>query len=97
MAKKRKSVKDMSHLEVMKGQDTWGLWPYLPIKRHVNHEVECCLLWAYKTFVEGNPPIPVFGASVYRLPETSEKFLATKKYEYANLEAVVADGWVVDD
>lgn len=88
-------------LDCMRDDMCWGLWPYLPIKRRNQSDVECGLIWAYRLFT-GKPgvlqsPIPVFTAFVYKLPPTLEEFLATKKYEYATLEALVAAGWIIDD
>lgn len=98
MGKKKKQPTD---LECMGNDRRWGLWPYLPIKRTLKDQSvpEFGLLWAYDVArnKHNKTPISVFGAFVYRLPPTREDFLATKKLEYANLEDLVAEGWIIDD
>ncbi len=83
-------------LMMLRDQDRWGMWPYLPLKRPGIGMPECVLVWAYTTDPEEKHPIPIYKAYLYQLPKTKEEFLATKLKEYASFEALVADGWVVD-
>ncbi len=85
--------KTPSDAEFISDPALWPLWPYLPIKRYPEgyHGPECCLLMATE-----RPWEVLFAACVYNLPKTREEFLKTKKYTYPSVEALLADGWVVD-
>jgi hypothetical protein len=93
--KKGKQVALMSDLEFMKATRDWPLWPYLPVKKPPCPELGSTsgLLWAYDV---DRGRVIIYGAFIYKMPPTRDDFLATKFKEYPSLEAMAADGWVVD-
>lgn len=95
-----KTMTKPTDLDCIKNDKCWGLWPYLPIKRYPQGKsIECGLLRVYETqrCIQRGEKLPVFSAFVYKLPPTVEEFLATKFLEYDSVEALIADGWVIDD
>ena len=72
----------------------WPRWPFLPMKRPGNHGPECCFLVQqkelilYKTYMFGLDDLP--GDTF------AEKVKDVKTYRYDNVDALLADGWVVD-
>ena len=77
----------LTDLEMMSSPNDWPRWPQLPLKRWRDGEMDCGVIveWA-----SGVRPI------IY-LKNLFQNFAAdTPTVEYPSLEALVADGWVVD-
>lgn len=97
MATKKKNSKwAQNDANFVTHPDLWPKWPYLPIKRWVKDEkgredMECGIILGTET-----PWSRVFVANIWHLPPTREEFLKTEKYQYPTVEALLADGWVVD-
>lgn len=74
--------------------DLWPKWPYLPVKRHVYEDGN------FKTLETGiifeNTRFTVFIANLFMLPKTLKEFLKLPKYEYTNVDDMLADKWIVD-
>ena len=71
------------------GEDHWPHWPLLPMKRRVNGDLHCGVIHARaKTCVVlGNVFVPM------ALEELSAEPTC---YRYDSVEAMLADGWIVD-
>lgn len=71
-----------AHLEMMRHENRWPVWPFLPLIR--GDEVG--------VLIAGQ------GAIVYRvnLFAMMGKLATAEQIHYPSLEAVVADGWIVD-
>lgn len=74
----------------------WPIWPYLPMKKQGNPGCFCAWAGDYKNDNEPRTEINLYEANVFHLPKTVEKFKATKKHTYPTIEALLADGWIVD-
>ncbi len=98
MKTKVKSEKLLSDLEFIKFCGGWPCWPYLPIKRGEHYPEDCMLLWAGNWSDDNTPrfPLAVYNCNLWSLPKTVEEFKAKKFKEYESVEALLADGWVVD-
>lgn len=81
----------MTDKEMIENPLNWPRYPFLPVKRYrkPGELADCRVIWvgARTRLVEAN---------LFALPKTKEDFLALPYTEYANIEAVLADGWVVD-
>jgi len=75
----------------------WPRWPLLPVKRYPKAGgMECGFLVAaenvrWTVFLESIYGLAKYGQS---LKEVAEKI--PNKIEYADLDALLADGWIVD-
>jgi hypothetical protein len=76
-------------IAMLKSSDKWPGWPFLPIKRYVNNDMQAAVIWA-------GEPLNVIETNLFDLPKTFDelKKIAHKKYE--SPEAIVEDGWMVD-
>ena len=74
------------HLEMMKDEDRWPVWPFLPLKRGEFSRGEVGIL------VAGMGPL----VHMVNLFETANKLRDCQKAEYTSFEQLVSDGWVVD-
>lgn len=79
----------------------WPCWPTLPIKRK-NHSIadkNLGILVATQEYVDalkGKSKIVVYHVYMYGLPKTKEEWAAAPKTEYDTIDALLADGWIVD-
>ena len=85
-------------LEFMQDDGRWPNWPLLPVKRPTRTPgtmPETCLMVAFAEY-----RTQVFKLNLFHMPrgpKTWRELLdATESYDYDSLEAVVADGWIVD-
>jgi hypothetical protein len=71
----------------------WPHWPFLPVKRPTKDggDVEVGVLYA-----TDEPWRHVYRRNLLMLPPTRAEFLALDKHEYDSLDALLADGWIVD-
>ncbi len=82
-----------SDREFILNPDLWPAWPYLPLKRYPKGRSgpEVCLLVATE-----RPYEALYAHNLFHLPPTRDEFLAGKKYVYETVDALLADGWIVD-
>jgi len=78
--------------DMIKHPDAWPQWPYLPVKRRKGAKatLECGVIY------EGTGIKTVRVANLFALPTEYQDFLTLPKYEYDSVDALLADGWVVD-
>lgn len=81
----------MTDIEMIKDPTRWPSYPFLPVKK-----------------LNGTPTVYDFGlvhaarptivteANLFRLPATYEQYKALGGKQYESIEALVADGWIVD-
>jgi hypothetical protein len=79
----------------------WPRWPTLPVKRFVEHELKCGFIVAEHS--DPAKPVTIYESSIYNLPngcKTWGDVLAgipeEKRRRYDNVDAMLADGWMVD-
>jgi hypothetical protein len=67
----------------------WPSWPFLPLKRSTDH-------WPETGFMmEGK--FTIYVLNMFSLSSMNEvEFANCKKYEYPNVDALLADRWIVD-
>lgn len=75
----------MSDVEFMKDPDKWPYWPVLPLKRYVNNNLECGLI-----FASGEPKI--FLTNVFAGKNLEE----VDTISYESYEALTGAGWMID-
>lgn len=81
----------VTHLQFIQNQHAWPSWPMLPVKK-ITDTVEHGLLVSC-----GSEGYTLLGVSIYNLPTDPEEFLKSRSKDFATAEAVVADGWIVDE
>ena len=84
---------DHDDLEMMRRSNLWPSSPFLPVKRH-------------KAMTPGDPPMTglmveseknsVFLVNMFRLLDQPDLLDTCTRLQYTSLEALHADGWVVD-
>lgn len=79
----------------------WWRWPFCPLKRRNNElrEKNLGVLLAsqeHADAVKGKGKFRVYHCYMFDPPETKEEWDATPYTEYDTLEALLADGWMVD-
>lgn len=79
---------NVTDLEKIKDQDSWPIWPILPLKRKDNSLQNKNL-----GFLHVQTPLVIYHAYIFDLPATLEGVPQTK---YESIEALLADGWRVD-
>lgn len=87
----------ISDAEMLGDPSNWPFYPFLPVKRssRVAGELpECCTIFAGESKPKG--PIKLVKKGMYSLPKDHAEFEELERYEYPNIEAIIADGWVVD-
>ena len=92
MKPNRKPPPQPDHIGMMKNLGAWPRWPWLPLKRYVNGGMPDLGALHADYAIDCKPRvyfINVFGASWFPHPKDEFK-------EYDNLEAMIADGWIVD-
>lgn len=69
----------------------WPSWPFLPIKRWQENasQLETALIYV-------KDPLRVVTGNLFHLPKDYEKFRELPAVEYDTIDAILADGWVVD-
>lgn len=73
--------------------EEWPYWPLLPVKRYTNNDLECATLLA--------PSILCLAEEGFRVvycmfPEYTAEIASTRYTDYADVDAILADGWLVD-
>lgn len=86
-------IKTFDDAAMMRNPKKWPSWPYLPVK-HLNHDLKDKNLGLL--FANENCRWTVFHVYLFRLPKTIGEFMSSPKTEYGSLEALLADGWIVD-
>ena len=78
-----------NHRAMMDSPNYWQRWPLLPIKRdrHRWPDSEVGVLLDRR-------PIKVYLCNMWAIPEDTRE--GTPSIEYASIDAVLADGWIVD-
>lgn len=67
--------------------DNWPQWPWLPVKRHQSSGLQTGVIY-------GGKKTEIRNVNLFAL--TRESWEAAEVHEYHSVEALVADGWVVD-
>lgn len=87
--------------QILKDEDFWPMWPFLPVKRYYkDQEQELGVIWAGAKFdvticnVFALPGDPTDRKGIRKL--RVEEFKRIPAHTYLNVEDVVKDGWVVD-
>lgn len=92
-----------SDAAMIRNPDTWPSWPYLPMKKRDKNgrqwgsvEDKCggVLMATEETCKNGHPTI--HHVYLFGLPKTREEFRAAPTTRYDSIEAILADGWVID-
>jgi len=87
--------------EMIRSYNRWPAWPMLPVKRR-NNSLEDKNLGvllsdqAHADAVKGKGKIIVYHVYLFLPPEGKAGWEAAPKTEYDTVEAMLADGWVVD-
>ena len=84
---------DREHLknkQMILDSSKWLYRPLLPVKRTVKGFEELGVIWAV-----GKRSIVYIG-NLFTLPNKVKEFANLSKYEYENVDQLLADGWVVD-
>jgi len=71
---------EMTDIEFLKRADLWPRWPLLPVKR---------TRWETGALVED-------GETNVAFPAVYDPIVGVVLHQYDSLEALVADGWVID-
>lgn len=80
----------------------WPRWPFCPVKRYNKKEYlpECGIVTDIAPLSDKQHPNgkcePVVRILNLFIGWTGEEYNSAKKYEYESLDAMLADGWVVD-
>ncbi len=91
-------------LKMMRDSAIWPMWPWLPVKSRVTNDPEVagfplCGIMTVVQYDEVGDTGVFFGEArpkVYLTNFLMRDIKTCKVLEYADLEAVVDDGWVVD-
>lgn len=86
----KKALGPGDDVEMINTEELWPHWPVLPVKKRTNgpDSPECGVI------ASGNLTT-VRMLNIF-MGWTKEQFDNAKTYEYASVEELVADGWVVD-
>lgn len=84
---------NLDNAKMIKDQDSWPQWPFLPVKRRAvgGGFPETGLIAADPDYRKGI--INVYKANLFNLPQDPT---GVEKITYQTVDAVLADGWVVD-
>jgi hypothetical protein len=84
--------------ELIQDVDRWPNWPVLPVKNHKmvgpGSFPECGIIHARD--VQRGGKVTVYMVNLFMLPLTEEQIKALQKFEYEDLDAMLAAGWVGD-
>jgi hypothetical protein len=81
--------------------DTWPRWPFLPLKRK-NHNLKDKNLGVllatqeHADAVKGSGKFRVYHVYMFQPPKGKAEWDAAPRTEYDTVEAMLADGWIVD-
>ena len=101
MKAKPKTLPACDDKQMIMDPTSWPAWPYLPLKRK-NNSLEDGNLGVmlatqeHADAVKGTRPFCIFHVYMFAPPKGKEEWDAAKRTEYANLDALLADGWIVD-
>jgi hypothetical protein len=90
----RKKLGPGDEVEYLTNEDHWQHWPYACIKRP-RGKGELAEVGLLRSDCM-KPKIKVFDANLFLQPMEESAFQATLKHEYKDINALLADGWVVD-
>jgi hypothetical protein len=81
--------------------DHWGAWPYCPLKRGNCSRLDKNLGFLLATeehadACKGKGKFVVYLAYMFAPPKGKEEYDACPKLEYDSVDALLADGWMVD-
>jgi hypothetical protein len=90
---------ELSDREFILQPKLWPNYPLLPVKRYVGNESECCFIAAINL-----PKIRVMGVNLFKFADYvksggehfADEVNNCPKYDYNDVDAFLADGWVVD-
>ena len=80
---------NMTDLQMIQSPLDWPSYPFLPIKRYHNHNIETAVLWTGSL-------LKATAANIWDLPKTKEEFIALPGITYQSVESMLADKWIVD-
>jgi len=83
--------KKPDHASMIRSPENWPRWPVLPVKRPAEFGWQIGTIVANEKVYNRQGPIKIFLASMFEDVTTD-----TPHREYANAEAAVKDGWIVD-
>lgn len=93
MTQETKNRDDRAFIE---DPDNWPQWPLLPMKRiDSNQRLECAFI------VSGDSGVKLYRGNIFAIYERPGNTLAEKLtdvpiYKYESVDALLADGWVID-
>lgn len=76
--------------------DNWPCWPFLPVKRRDNSLENGNLGVLLSTAEHKAGKMIVYLAYMFDWPQTPEGVKSIKRIEYASVDDLLADGWMVD-
>jgi hypothetical protein len=83
----------VTHLQFIQNQHAWPCWPMLPIRKPALFGD-----WEHGLLIScGSAGYTLLDVSIHNLPTDPEAFLKSRSKDYTTAEAVVADGWIVDE
>ena len=77
------------HIDFLKSPESWPHFPLCPVKRYEQEDKP-----PRTGVVLSSQPNTVVGLNVFLV--SREKFKTAERWEYDSVEAVVADGWLID-
>lgn len=95
-------VESMDDRAMILAPQNWPRWPVLPVKRSVSFDLECGFIMAEHKEVD--KPMTIYLSSIFSLPgegcktwgEVLARIPEEKRRRYDTLDAMLADGWMVD-
>ena len=92
-------MKKFDHKTMILTPKAWPRRPVLPLKRWVAHtgkfeDLECAVILEQDGWYSKTGPISLFFTNMLMLGGVSLN--EVKKVEYDSVDAILADGWVVD-
>lgn len=80
----------LTDVEFIKAEEKWPNWPYLPMKRRRDGEEP-----EFGSIISGSL-FSIRKGYFRTLPKTLPELLALPTWEYGSIEAMLADGWLID-
>lgn len=87
----------MSDKAMIQDPNKWPAWPFLPLKKGSYPSIEdkrLGVLYHSPTWSDGK--VHVIHCYLFAPPKTREELHATPSTVYESVDALLADGWVVD-